>query len=103
MFSFQFENCILDYCVFQGTTLKKTPFLHCSLKEVDFSNADLTAAVFTECDLTNTHFHYTTLEKADFRTAKNFSIDPEINKLKKAKFAFLNLEGLLVKYQLEIE
>jgi fluoroquinolone resistance protein len=103
MFSFKFENCSLDYCTFFGTKLKKTNFIKCSLKEVDFSSADLSAAVFTNSDFLGAKFSNTILEKADFRNATNFSIDPEFNKLKKAKFSPLQLEGLLYKYQLDID
>ena len=81
----------------------KTKFDKCTLKETDFSEVNLTASVFSECDLTNAIFSNTILEKVDFRTANNFSIDPEYNKLKKAKFSSFNLEGLLYKYKLDIE
>ncbi|BAV04089.1 Uncharacterized protein YjbI, contains pentapeptide repeats [Filimonas lacunae] len=102
LFSFTFHDCQLDYCIFLGTKLKKTLFRKCSLKEVEFSDADLSASVFDQCDMANTRFSNTQLEKADFRTAYNFSIDPEINKLKKARFTANNLAGLLDKYHLDI-
>ncbi|WP_354360136.1 pentapeptide repeat-containing protein [Pedobacter sp. UYP30] len=103
MFSFSFDNCIMDYCTFYGTKLKKTKFLQCSLKEVDFSETDLTSALFTKSDLTGAVFSKTLLEKADFKSATNISIDPEFNTLKKAKFSAFQLEGLLLKYQLDIQ
>lgn len=102
MFSFSFDNCIMDYCTFYGTKLKNTKFLQCSLKEVDFTETDLSSAHFTKSDLTGAIFSRTILEKADFRSASNFSINPEFNKLKKAKFSAFQLEGLLYKYQLDI-
>ncbi|WP_027127291.1 pentapeptide repeat-containing protein [Gelidibacter mesophilus] len=101
-FSFRFENCIMDYCTFFGTKLKNTHFVKCSLKEADFTESDLSSAVFNDTDLTGTRFLNTILEKAEFRNAKNFAIDPEFNKLKKAKFSAFQLEGLLYKYQLII-
>lgn len=102
MFSFEFNECYLDYCTFAYTKLKKTQFSGCSLKEVDFSNTDLTESVFKKCDLSGTRFSNTILEKVDFRTAQNFSIDPDANKMKKAKFSALDLVGLLQKYNLDI-
>lgn len=102
-FSFYFEECTLDYSVFVGTKLQKTKFINCSLREVDFAQTDLTSSLFTGSDLLGTLFSGTILEKADFRTAKNFSIDPEHNRLKKAKFSSFHLENLLHKYQLDIE
>lgn len=103
MFSFSFENCIIDYSTFFGTKLKKTQFIKCSLKEVDFSEADLSSASFNQSDLSGTKFSNTILEKADFRYAVNFDIDPEYNKLKKARFSVTQLEGLLYKHQLDID
>lgn len=103
MFSFTFDECLLDYSTFFGTKLRKTTFQDCSLKEVDFTEVDLTASVFRNCDLTATRFLQTNLEKVDFRTALNFSIDPDGNKMKKTKFSAMNLAGLLYKYNLDIE
>jgi hypothetical protein len=42
------------------------------------------------------------MEKADFRSAFNYSINPEINRIKKAKFSLTGLQGLLGKYDIEI-
>jgi uncharacterized protein YjbI with pentapeptide repeats len=103
MFSFKFEECLMDYCIFYGSKLKKTPFIQCSLKEVDFTEADLSSASFSKSDLSGAKFSNTVLEKTDFRGATNFSIEPEFNKMKKAKFSSYQLEGLLYKYQLDID
>jgi len=43
------------------------------------------------------------LEKVNFLTSYNYSIDPENNRLKKAKFSMNGLAGLLGKYDIEIE
>lgn len=102
-FSFRFENCIMDYCTFFGTKLDKTPFEKCSLKEVDFTEANLSSSLFTDSDLTGALFSNTNLENANLRGATNFSIDPEFNKIKNAKFSSDQLEGLLYKYHLDIE
>lgn len=102
MFSFSFQECKMDYCVFYGAKLKKTHFIACSLKDTEFSGAELQAAIFDRCDLTGTKFSNTNLEKADFRTAQNYMIDPDANKMKLAKFSALQLAGLLAKYQLDI-
>ncbi|MHB1107356.1 MAG: pentapeptide repeat-containing protein [Lutibacter sp.] len=83
--------------------LKNTKFNKCKLQEVDFSETDLTNASFNNCDLIGSIFNATILEKADFRTSYNYSIDPEINRLKKAKFSLQGVVGLLGKYQIEIE
>jgi len=103
LLAFHFEGCTIDYCSFWGKKLKKTNFRECSIKESDFSEADLTGAAFNNCDLLNTVFKGTKLEKADFRTAANYIIDPEQNHLKKARFSIHGLPGLLAKYDIHIE
>jgi len=48
-------------------------------------------------------FNYTNIEKADFLTSENFIIDPEINKIKAARFSKENISGLLYKYKIFIQ
>ncbi|MBP2832652.1 pentapeptide repeat-containing protein [Aquimarina sp. U1-2] len=103
MFSAKFEDCNLDYSSFYGFTMKNTIFHNCSLKEADFTDADIVGSTFHDCDLAKAIFENTNAEKVDFSTAKNFTIDPEMNKLKKAKFSTSGLAGLLYKYDLEIK
>lgn len=83
--------------------MKKTVFKSCILHEADFTEAILTGSAFDGCDLHRAVFENTVLEKVDFRTAFNFVIDPERNRLKKARFSNANLAGLLAKYDLHID
>jgi fluoroquinolone resistance protein len=101
--TFSFDNCQLDHSSFYQRKIKKTVFNNCRLNEVDFAGSDLSGAVFDKCDLNRANFENTILEKADFRTAYNYSIDPEMNKMKKAKFSLNGLAGLLEKYDIVIE
>lgn len=73
------------------------------MEEADFTGASLIGANFTGAQLLSAIFDQTQLEKADFRTAVNFRIDPENNSLRGAKFSRFELEGLLSKYNLQIE
>lgn len=93
--SLQFEKCILDHSSFYQVDVRKTLFRDCTLRETDFTLCNLASAVFTDSDLLNAVFSRTNLEAADLRTARNFSINPNKNTLKKAKFSKDNLEGLL--------
>ena len=43
------------------------------------------------------------IEKADFRNSHNYTIDPETNSIKKAKFSLPDVIGLLSKYNIDIE
>jgi hypothetical protein len=53
--------------------------------------------------LADAKFENTILQKADLRSAFNYAIDPEINKIKKAKFSLPEVTGLLKKYDIEID
>ena len=59
--------------------------------------------MFDNCNLLQAIFDHTVLEKADFRTSYNYSIDPEINRMKKARFSISGISGLLDKYDIDIE
>jgi fluoroquinolone resistance protein len=110
-FAVSFDACILNHSSFSNldsplnkrVRLRQTIFKNSQLYEVDFTECDLSCSVFDNCDLARTIFEYAILEKADFRTAFNYSIDPERNRIKKAKFSRSGLVGLLDKYELEIE
>jgi len=98
-----FERCMMRLAVFVGLDLKNTRFSGCDLQEADFTDANLVGALFDDCDLRLAIFFHANLEKADFRTAFNFSIPPESNRLRKAKFSLHGLPGLLDGYGIEIE
>jgi fluoroquinolone resistance protein len=98
----RFENCSLNLSSFYQLKLKGIRFKDCQLHEVDFASADLTNAQFHNCDLAKTTFDNTILEKADFRTATNYTLDPEVNYIKKARFSNESVVGLLAKYDIEI-
>jgi uncharacterized protein YjbI with pentapeptide repeats len=100
--SARFEGCILDHSSFYQAKIKKTNFLRCQLKQVDFTGCDLTGSVFEACDLSGAVFENTLLEKADLRGATGYTIDPETNRIRTAKFSLAGLPGLLAKYGIEI-
>lgn len=102
LFSIHTDNCVLDLSSFFQRKLRKSNFKKTSLQEVDFTEADLSGAVFDECDLSKAIFYSSNLEGADLRTSIHYSIDPEANRLKKAKFSLHGIAGLLGKYDIEI-
>jgi len=101
--SFNVDNCNLGHSSFYKTKIKKTIFKDSQLTEVDFTDCDLANSSFENCNLANAKFENTILEKVDFRTSHNYSIDPEINRVKKAKFSLTQVGGLLDKYDIEID
>ncbi len=103
LFSAEFEDCSLDLASFHGMKLKKIRFVHSSMHEVDFTGCDLSGSTFENCDLGRAIFENTILEKADFRSSFNYTIDPERNRVRKARFSLAGVAGLLAKYDVDLE
>ena len=101
--SVSFAGCQLQHASFYQLKLKNTPFSYCNLQETDFAETDLTGAHFEHCDLALAQFERSNLEKADFRTAYNYTIDPESNRLRHAQFSLAGLVGLLRKHEIMVE
>ena len=80
-----------------------TVFKDCKLQQTDFSEADLTKTIFANCNLKDTIFKNTNLEKVDFRTAYDFSFNPNSNRMKGAKFSKSIVVGLLTDHKIIIE
>jgi uncharacterized protein YjbI with pentapeptide repeats len=93
----------LNFSSFYQLKIHSTHFINCNLEEVDFVSAELKDASFEGCNLNGAVFENTLLENADLRTAANYMIDPEINRIRNAKFSMYGLPGLLFKYHIEIE
>lgn len=93
---------MLDLSSFHRLKMRKTQFSDCSLHEVSFVETELTESTFHNCDFSLALFERAILEKADFQTSYNYIINPETNKIKKAKFAQAGIIGLLQGYDIEI-
>ena len=74
-----------------------------TFEKADFTESNLSNAVFEQCDLSRAMFIHTNLEKTDFRSSFNYSFDPGMNRMKKAKFALAGVVGLLDQYDIEVE
>lgn len=103
LLSLNFTNCHVKVCSFEGLRLPKTIFLNCDLSEADFNGVGLKESSFEGTRLERCLFDGADLEGADFRQAIDFALDPEIVNLKGARFSKCNLEGLLKRYDLDIE
>ncbi|MEQ8583250.1 MAG: pentapeptide repeat-containing protein [Marinoscillum sp.] len=102
LIAMNFRGCQLNFSSFYQLNLKGSKFEQCSLHEVDFTETNLTGASFYQSDLSGAIFENTILEKSDFRSAQNYALDPELNKLKKAKFSMPEVVGLLHKLDIHI-
>ncbi|WP_266369206.1 pentapeptide repeat-containing protein [Tellurirhabdus rosea] len=102
-FRVSFRECKLDYTVFLNRNLKKTRFDDCSLREAHFLKCDMVGVVFNNCNLELARFGENNLSQADFSTSYNLRMDPDDNRLRKAKFSIHSLPGLLEKYDLVVK
>ena len=102
LMTLQFTECQLNLASFYNLKLKNTKFGKSSLREADLTQVDFTNASFAGCDLSGAVFDNTILEKADLRNALHYSIDPERNRIKGAKFSMPDVKGLLDKYKIDI-
>lgn len=101
-FSAAFENCLLNYSSFYQMDLNRTNFKECKLVGADFTEADLNNIKINHCDLLDARFENTNLEKADFTDSINYSINPEINRVKEAIFSYPDVLGLLDSFEINI-
>lgn len=101
-FSPTFKKCMLHYCNFSDLNMKKISFNGSKLKECHFTNTNLHSVNFSETDLSGTLFHNCDLTLADFSTAENYDIDPQTNKIRKAKFSLPEAIGLLRGFDISI-
>jgi len=103
LFSVEFNESNLSLASFYQMKIKGTTFNSCVLQQVDFTEADLTNSIFNNCDFKSAIIERTNLEKTNFKSSFNYVIDPEINKIKKAKFSMPEVLGLLRKYNIEVK
>lgn len=102
-FAANFDMCQLDHSIFFKMKLNRTFFNNSQLKGVDFTETDLKKSKLIGCNLQDATFQNTNLEMADLRNATNYSLDPEQNGIKGAKFSIPEVTGLLDKYDIRIQ
>ncbi len=101
--SVSFENCQMNHSSFYQMELPKTHFKGCEMREVDFVQADFCGSLFENCNLAGAIFNQTILEKADFRSSINYQIHPIENRIRKAKFSYPGVLGLLDSFDIRID
>ncbi len=94
---------MLDYASFDHKKMNISSFKNCRLHGVNFTKADLSKVTMENCDLLDAVFSGTNLSGMDFTSNRNFSLDPQLNLVKKTKFAAATLAGLITKYDIIIE
>ena len=74
--------------------------LHCTAIDVDFQEANLSHVNFAGTDLQDSKFLRTNLAYADLSTAKHYSIDPNLNTLRKTVFSLPEAVSLLDRFDI---
>ncbi len=95
-----FESCLLNNSNFYALTLGLIIVEDCSLQGVDFTKANLNKAKIVKCDLLNATFSDTILTYTDFSGSINYSINPNLNKLKKTIFSLPEALSLLSNFDI---
>lgn len=103
LLSWRFSKCLISFCVFSGLDMRHSQFIDCVIRETEFSDVDLQETDFSNSDLEASRFQNTDLRKAIFKDAKNYYIDPTLNKLKGAHFAYPEVLSLLVGFGIKID
>lgn len=86
-FDVVFDTCNLSQNSFHLLDLRKIVFKNSLIIDTGFEECNLQSALFEECDLELCVFINNNLKKADFRTAKNYLINPNENDMKDAQFS----------------
>jgi len=94
-FSVNVKSSVLNHSSFFQMDLRKCRFQDSIFHEVDFTEANLAKLNLENCDFRQSVFDHTNLDGANFKTALNFAINPNQNSIKKTKFSFDNISGLL--------
>ncbi|GAH14511.1 unnamed protein product, partial [marine sediment metagenome] len=98
----KFYQCNLRLNNFFEMNLIDTVFEECRLQESDFRGADLMGASLCYCDFEKSLLQHCNLTKADFTGSSNYNINPLENTIRKAKFSFPEVIGLLRDFDIEI-
>jgi uncharacterized protein YjbI with pentapeptide repeats len=81
--------------VFSDLDFRRGIISSCRISESDFSACELGKADFSGSIFDRVMFHHCNLEKADFREAEGYSINPESNKIRSARFSLPEAQSFL--------
>ncbi|MCP5098182.1 MAG: pentapeptide repeat-containing protein [Chloroflexi bacterium] len=90
-----FHSCNISFSTFLELNLERCQIRSCEAKDVFFSETNLTKANCTLTYFIARQFRHTNLTRADFTNAKNYTISPTLNTLKKTKFSMPEAMALL--------
>jgi uncharacterized protein YjbI with pentapeptide repeats len=98
----EFDSCIMDQCIFEHLDLRNTSFSNSRLQSAELHQCNLTKTNFSGCNLSHCVFENCDLSHAWFENATNYTINPQTNVLKKAKFSYPEVLSFLHPFDIEI-
>ena len=98
----RFSECIVDYSVFMGLTLRRLQLIRSQARGVEFSEADLSESDFTGTDLSGAIFRLDNLTRANFQHATNYEINLKLNTITQARFSVPESIALLRYLDIEL-
>jgi fluoroquinolone resistance protein len=98
-----YKDCLLNYSNYRFMKIPKLKLTGCEVIDADFTEADLTNGDFKNSNFEKTRFMKTNLTGADFKGARNYTIDPRVNTLKKTRFSYPEVVTLLNSLDIIIE
>ncbi len=103
LLSVDFDKCKIQQSDFSDIKLKNKKFIHCDVSDTDFSGCDLSGSNFHKTKFKNCFFQNCDLRECDFSKAEDFVINPLSNKLRKAKFDYPGVLGLVSEFGIIIK
>ena len=98
-----FTGCIISDSSFYNLDLIGLVMAKCIAHNTDFEKTDLSKSDCSKTDFMGSKFSGTNLSGADLREALNYFINPNNNKIKKAKFSYPEVITLLDVWDIIIE
>ena len=97
-----FRDSDISYCSFYSLKLRNMDIVDCKSEEVDFRECDLSESNLSRTDFYRNTFYETNLFASNFVEAKNYIIDPLVNKVTRAKFSLPEVLSLLECLEIKI-
>lgn len=97
------SDCLLKYNTFMDMDFRKFDFESNVIQDSLFDECDLRDSSFKGCRLERTQYVHSSMQKADFREAREYQIDIETNKLSSARFSFPEVISLLKSIGIRID
>lgn len=103
LFSINLKRCKIAYGIFSGLQMSGYNLSGSALTNCLFEETDLSRANLSDCDLKGSTFDRTNLTSADLRSSTGYQIDPNTNKISKARFSYPEVLSLLKPFGVVVE